>query len=353
MIKDYMRKDLADFRPYHSPLKPYQVKIDANENPYAHSDQVIAKIQEWVQNKDNLTRYPDTDINALREKLSEIHKVDKDEVICTVGSDQLIELIIKVFVEPGEVALVPNPSFSMYTLSTVLNHGKAVPYELDDDFNYDYEALISAYKLCQPKLVFICTPNNPTGNKATIEDMIQVLDTVKCPVIVDEAYEEFIGESMMQYIDQYPQLIVLRTFSKAYGIAGLRIGYGVANKEMIDMIGVAKPPYNVSSFSQAVAGFILDDLDYYKEQVKTISSNRDQLMKDLESKEVIERVYPSSANFILVKVKDDQLTEYLANQQMLVRGYNNVGRLAHHIRITVGTEEENRQLLSLLDTYKL
>ncbi len=352
MIRDYMRKDLVDFKPYHSPLKPYDVKIDANENPYPHSDKVLGQIKEWLDSKDNLTRYPDTDINVLREKLSEVHGVSKEEVICTVGSDQLIELIIKVFVEPGDAVLVPNPSFSMYTLSTVLNHGKAVPYELDENFGYDYDKLIEAYKIYQPKLVFICTPNNPTGNIASIEGMKKVLDTVKCPVIIDEAYEEFVGESMIEYIKEYPQLIVLRTFSKAYGIAGLRIGYGISNDEMIDMIGIAKPPYNVSSFSQAVATFILEDLAYYKNQVKDITANRQSLMKSLEAIDIIERVYDSAANFILVKVKDEGLTNYLADNKVLVRGYGPVGRLVSHIRLTVGNDTENKKLIDLIKSYK-
>lgn len=352
MIRDFMRKDLVDFKPYHSPLKPYDVKIDANENPYEHSPVVLEKVAAWLQDKDNLTRYPDTDVHELREKLAAYHGVNKEQVICTVGSDQVIELLIKVFVEPGEVALVPNPSFSMYTLSTVLNHGKAVPYELDDDFNYDYDKIIEAYKMYQPKLLFICTPNNPTGNTASIEGMKKVLDTVKCPVIIDEAYEEFVGETMMGYIKDYPQLIVLRTFSKAYGIAGLRIGYAVSNEEMIDIVSVAKPPYNVSSFSQAVASYIIDEADYYKAIVEDISTNCDELIKAFRELELFERVYDTAANFILVKTMEDGLADYLQENKVLVRGYSKVGRLASHIRFSVGTKAENERLLELLKAYK-
>lgn len=351
MIRDYMRKDLVDFKPYHAPLKPYDIKVDANENPFGHSEKVLKKINEWVLEKDNFTRYPDSDIHSLRDKISLLHGVSKDQTICTVGSDQLIELIIKVFVEPGEAVLVPNPSFAMYTLSTVLNHGKAVAYELDEDFNYDYDAIIDAYKIYQPKLVFICTPNNPTGNKASIEGIKKVLDCVKCPVIVDEAYEEFTSESMIDYVDEYPQLIVLRTFSKAYGIAGLRIGYGISNDEMIDIIGIAKPPYNVNSFSQAVAEFILDDIDFYKEQVTKISTNKEMLITELRELDIFEKVYDTSANFILTKVKDVALSSYLQFNKLLVRPYCDVGRLASHIRFSVGTAEENAQLINLINKF--
>jgi histidinol-phosphate aminotransferase len=352
MIKDYMRKDLKDFKPYHAPIKPYEIKVDANENPFPHSPYVLEKINEWFEDKDNMTRYPDTDVHNLREMLSHLYNVSKDEVICTVGSDQLIELIIKVFVEPGNHVLVPNPSFSMYEQSTVLNHGKAIAYELDENFDYDYEGIIKAYDLYHPKLLFICTPNNPTGNKASKAGMLRILDHVKCPVIIDEAYEEFDGESMIPMINDYPGLIVLRTFSKAYGIAGLRIGYGIANKEMIDIIGIAKPPYNVSSFSQDVAGFILEDMSYYKGLITSINEARDLLMMTLETMDHFKKIYPTSANFILTEIKDIALVDYLQQHKVLVRGYGNVGRLASHMRITVGTQEENYKLIQLIKAFE-
>lgn len=352
MIRDYMRKDLANFTPYHSPIKPYEVKIDANENPYPHSPKVIERIKAWADDKDNLTRYPDTDVNVLRSKISDVYKVTKEQVICTVGSDQLIEMLIKIFVEVGETVLVPNPSFSMYSLATILNHGKAVAYELDENYDYDYELIIEAYKKHQPKLVFICTPNNPTGNKASIEGMKKVLDSVKCPVIIDEAYEEFLGESMVEYIDSYPQLLILRTFSKAYGIAGLRIGYGISNEKMIDLVNIAKPPYNVSTFSQDIAGYILDDIDYYKKITHQISQNRDSLVEALRDCEIFEKVFDTTANFILAKVKDEGIIPYLTENKVLVRDYSKGSRLASHIRFSVGTEKENTILIDLIKAYK-
>ena len=175
MIKDYMRKDLMDFKPYHAPLMSYDIKLDANENPYVHSPYVLNKIKSWLDDeKDHLTRYPDTDVRALRQKLGACHGVSENEIICTVGSDQLIELIIKVFVEPGDVVLVPNPSFSMYGLSTLLNHGMVISYELNDAFDYDYDLILKAYEDHKPKLIFICTPNNPTGNEASLEGMKRI-----------------------------------------------------------------------------------------------------------------------------------------------------------------------------------
>jgi len=352
MIKDYMRKDLLDFKPYHAPLMAYDIKLDANENPYVHSPYVLDKIKSWVDEKDHLTRYPDTDVHNLRQKLGAYHSVSENEIICTVGSDQLIELIIKVFVEPGDGVLVPNPSFSMYGLSTLLNHGKVISYELNDDFDYEYDLILNAYEQHKPKLIFICTPNNPTGNKASLEGIKRVLDHVDCPVILDEAYEEFDGDTMVPYIETYRNLIVLKTFSKAYGIAGLRIGYGIACQEMIEVVNIAKPPYNLSAFSQAVASFILEDLDYYNVLIHRIKDEKERLYQFFLRMDCFEKVYPSKANFILLKIKDMDLTTYLQSHKVLIRGFGDQGRLAYHIRVTIGTEEENRRLMALIMAYE-
>lgn len=353
MIKDYMRKDLLDFKPYHAPLMNYDIKLDANENPYAHSPYVLEKIKLWIdEEKDHLTRYPDTDVHELRQKLGTYHGVSENEIICTVGSDQLIELIIKVFVEPGDGVLVPNPSFSMYGLSTQLNHGKVINYELDDAFDYDFDLILKAYEDHKPKLIFICTPNNPTGNKASLEGMKRILDHVNCPVIIDEAYEEFDGDSMVPFIPNYNNLIVLKTFSKAYGIAGLRIGYGIASKEMIEVVNIAKPPYNLSAFSQAVATFILEDLDYYNDLIHKINNEKEHLYQFFLGRDCFERVYPSKANFILVKITDMNLITYLQSHNVLIRGFGDQGRLAYHMRVTIGTDDENSRLIALIKAYE-
>lgn len=350
-IKAYMRQDLRDFRPYHAPIKPYVIKVDANETPFEHSPTVIEKMKAWVEEKDNLTRYPDTDCHALRDKIAAFYGKLKEEVICGVGSDQLIELILKVFLEPGDKILAPNPSFSMYGLSTLLNHGQVVNYELGEDFLYDTELLLQAYKVHQPKIVFICTPNNPTGSMIAPDDMRYLLEVIKCPVVVDEAYEEYISASMIDDIHNYPQLIVLRTFSKAFGLAGLRVGYGLANAEMIEIINTVRPPYNLSAFSQAVAGFVLDDAEFYMKKVHQIISIRDDFMHGLTSCGCFEKVFPSVANFVLVKLKDKDPTKFLAAHQVLIRDYGPTGRLAQMLRFTIGTQEENNRVLELLNIF--
>lgn len=157
---------------------------------------------------------------------------------------------------------------------------------------------------------------------------------------------------MVPFIPNYNNLIVLKTFSKAYGIAGLRIGYGIASKEMIEVVNIAKPPYNLSAFSQAVATFILEDLDYYKDLIHKINNEKERLYQFFLGRDCFERVYPSKANFILVKITDMNLITYLQSHNVLIRGFGDQGRLAYHMRVTIGTEDENRRLIALIKAYE-
>lgn len=351
MVNDYIRQDLKNFKPYHAPLKPYQIKVDANENPYGHAPKVIEQTKLWLEEKDNLTRYPDTDSTALRTKLGQYYDVTPDQVICGVGSDQLIEYITKLFIEPGDRILVPNPSFSMYGISNALNHGVTIKYELNEDFTYDVSEILARVEEAQPKVLFLCTPNNPTGSIMTNEQVLEVLEAVDCPVVLDEAYDEFVEDSMVKYIDKYPNLLILRTFSKAFACAGLRVGYGIGSVEMIEALNICKSPYNLPSFSQAVATYILESVDFYKEKVELLKKNRDILHVALEDCGLFEMVYPSKANFILVKAKDMGIMTHFSDNDVLIRSYGDKGRLANCMRVSVGTEVEIETMVALLNSY--
>lgn len=352
MIKDFVRKDLAGFEPYYAPLRPFDVKVDANENPFSHPQEVIEAAEKFFADKDNLTRYPDTDNTKLREKIAEFYGVKPSNVTCGVGSDQLIEYILKVFLEPGDKVMVPNPSFSMYGLTAKLNHGVVVQYELNEDFTYNTEAIIEIYKTQKPKIVFICTPNNPTGTVISKNELISLLTEIDCPVVVDEAYSEFVEENIVDQIAKFPQLIVLRTFSKIYGLAGLRIGYALANPEMIDIINICKAPYNLSQFSQEMGCIVLDNANAYENMAVELNAQREWLYNALKEVPIIKEVYPSKANFILVKVDDiEAVVDYCEKNKMLVRGFGTKGRLANCIRITVGTKAENQRLIECLKAF--
>jgi histidinol-phosphate aminotransferase len=347
-MNKYIRKDLENFRPYHAPLKPYEIKVDANENPFPHHEALKEAIGQWTKEKDNFTRYPDTDAHALRAKISEHYNVSKDNVMCGVGSDQVIECIIKVFIEPLDKVVMPTPTFSMYKLSTIVNHGQVIEVPLDDEFEYDLDLFIRTIKEEQPKLVFLCTPNNPTGCILNKEQIVEVIKACNCPIVVDEAYAEFTGISVVDMIDEYDNLIVVRTFSKSYGLAGLRTGYAIANKEMIDTLNVTKPPYNLSSFSQMASLFVLKHHSFYMEQVELLKKQRAYLAEQLKTLNFVEKVYNSGTNFLLIRVSDYTIVNLLEANKILVRDYPPTGDLANCIRITIGTEKENQKLLQIL-----
>lgn len=351
MIKDYIRNDLREFTPYHSPLKEYDIKLDANENPYIHNIDIIEKAKKWLEDCNNLRRYPDTDCNELRDTLAKYWQVNKENVICSVGSDQLIDSILKVFIEPQDKVLMPTPSFSMYKLGTRLNRGIPIEFALNDDFSYDVNKIIELYNKENPKCVFICTPNNPTGNIITANDIEKLLKVIKCPLIIDEAYGEYIEESMIDKVKDHENLIVLKTFSKAYGLAGLRVGYGIASKVMIDAINIVIPPYHLNSLSQFLAKTVIENSDKYSDKIKQIINNRKWLSDNLRNIEYVAKVYPSYANYLLIKVNDYGIVKELEDKKILVRGYGEQGELANCIRITVGTEDENRMLIEAMKHY--
>ncbi|MCT4545459.1 MAG: histidinol-phosphate transaminase [Vallitalea sp.] len=348
MINNYIRKDLKDFTPYHAQIKDYDIKIDANENPYEHNKEIIIKVNRWLEDCNNIRRYPDTDCTDLRNAIAKYWNVERDNVVCGVGSDQLIDSILKVFLEPGDKVLMPTPSFSMYKLSTKLNRGIPIEFSLEDDFSYNVEKIISLYRKEKPKCLFICTPNNPTGNTISIENMEKLLEEIECPVVIDEAYSEFIDESMIDKTYKYNNIIVLKTFSKAYGLAGLRVGYGIASKDMIDAINIVIPPYHLNSLSQFIAKTVIENTNEYNNKIEEINSNREWLFNNLKSINYVEKVYPSQANFLLIKVSSYTIAKKLENEKILVRGYGDAGELANCIRITIGTKEENEKLIDVM-----
>lgn len=348
MIREYIREDLKAYKPYHTALKPYDIKLDANENPYGHDPKVMEAMKKWLEDCEHIRRYPDMDCSLLKEAIARYWQVSEEQVICGVGSDQLIECIMKVFIEPGDKVLMPTPSFSMYKLSANLNRGISIEFPLNEDYTYPYEEIIRLYREHKPKCVFLCTPNNPTGTVIQPEDMEKLLEVMECPVVIDEAYGEFLGESMIHKLQSRENVIVLRTFSKAYGLAGIRIGYGITPKAMVDALSIVTPPYHLNAFSQYMAKTILEDTSYYDRIIDKLNEQRKWLMEQLEDISYVTKVYPSKANFILIKVDREGIVSRLEGKKILVRGYGTAGPLGNCIRISIGTEEENEVLIETM-----
>lgn len=360
-----IRADLQDFVPYQVEAVPYHIKLDANENPVYQNKKLAKHLAKWLRQKENVFRYPDTNAMALRCKLADYYnqsaevelELTPDQISCGVGSDQLLSNIFTAFIEPGDTVLIPNPSFSMYELGTRIAGGNCHFIELGADFEYLTETYLQAIEQVQPKLVIICNPNNPTGSLMEKSDIIRIVEATEGLVVLDEAYAEFSGRSMIDQIGQYDNLLILRTFSKAYSLAGFRLGYALGTTELIKGIHIVKPPYAIPAISQQAGCYVLDQMEQYRSNIHQIIKRRDKLIRKLSRKPVqaIEQVYPSGGNFILLKIKPDYepaLVEQLHRQQILVRHYQADSRLQHCIRVTIGSKAEMKQLYSILEQQK-
>lgn len=260
MIEELIRPEIRSFIPYNANQQPYRIKLDANESPYSLPIEVRQKLAAFILEDPKLNLYPDTDSIELRKVIGEHWSIPKEGIIVGTGSDQLIQVIANVFIGQKDKVLYPVPSFGMYRDSCLIAGGVAVKYLLDpiDKFEYSKETIIKAYESEQPKIIYICNPNNPTGNLMPIEDILEVVRYCsKSIVIVDEAYAEFCDTTVIPYVKEYQNLLVLRTFSKAYGLAGIRCGYSISSEKLASAISLAKPPYNISSLSQFVAQIVL------------------------------------------------------------------------------------------------
>ena len=340
--KAYIRKDLIGFTPYTAEHITKAIKLDANENPYAMDSAIKEKVINWLSEEEGFSVYPDSNCENLRGSIANYYNVDSNQVVCGVGSDQLIDCMARGILMPGDAVVYPDPSFSMYQSVITLNHGKGIAVFLNEDFSYDIEAMIRACKDNDAKLLILCTPNNPTGNSLSLDDIRQIAGSVSCPVMVDEAYGEFNEESAIDLINEFDNIVVLRTFSKAYGLAGLRIGYGLGSEKALYPIEISKPPYNVNTFTQVVAQMVIENARPYKDHVKEMKAEREILKSSLEDMGL--KVYPSDANFLLIECDKIELDEHLKSKNIYIRAMKIRGKKMY--RISVGTKEQNKLVLA-------
>ena len=337
-ITKLVRKNILDMKPYSSARDEFkgeaEIFLDANENPFPS----------------HYNRYPDPLQWRVKEKLAEIKKVKPEEIFLGNGSDEAIDLIIRAFCEPyRDSILITDPTYGMYAVCSELNAVPIIKVELTKDFDLDLDTLFSALTT-DTKIIFLCSPNNPTGNLLSPTKILNVLDQFKGIVVIDEAYIDFAKtESFVQLLTAYPNLIVLQTFSKAWGLAGLRLGMAFASKELIQILNKIKYPYNVNIQTQEIALKTLQDCKKKEEAVIEIIRERIKLASDLSQLALTEHIYPSDANFLLVKVKDAPGTyRYLMDRKIIVRDRSKVTLCKNCIRITVGTPQENRNLIIAL-----
>ncbi|MDN5480998.1 MAG: histidinol-phosphate transaminase, partial [Chryseobacterium sp.] len=296
-------------------------------------------------------RYPDSSQKKLKNKLAGLKGLSPEQIAIGNGSDELIDLIIKIFCEPKKDAiLMMNPSFAMYGFYAAVNENEVVKLDLDDNFEMVKDDFLKITQKRDIKVFFLCSPNNPTGNSVKdLEFFIQNFDGI---VVIDEAYIEFSeNRSGIEVLDQYPNVIILQTFSKAWGTAGARVGTAYASKEIIRFINTVKAPYNVNTLSQELIISLLDDKNKLKDNVAKVLNEREWLKEEFKSIDCIEKVFPTDANFFLIKMKDGtKVYQTMLDEEILTS--QRAPAIQNCIRINVGTREENEKLVNVLKTVK-
>ncbi len=355
-VERLVRREVAAMEPY-TPIVPFEVlsrrlgrspeeivKLDANENPYGPSPRALEALARYRY----YHIYPDPDQHALREAISRYVDMPKEMILAGNGADELIDLILRVFVGPGDGVLNCPPTFGMYAFDGRLQGGRVIDVPRRDDFSLDVEVIEAAVRRERPRVLFLTSPNNPDGSLLP-DKVLSRLVRLPVVIVVDEAYAEFAGHSVVQWVRDYPNLIVLRTFSKWAGLAGLRVGYGVFPENVIRHLWKIKQPYNVNVAATAAAIASLEDLEYLRANVAKIVAERERLMEKLTGFDFL-RPYPSRANFILCRVVGREarsLKTALEAHGVLVRYFNKQG-LTDCIRISVGRPEDTERLVEAL-----
>ena len=359
LYQNLVRSDIADMAPY-TPIVPFDVlskrlgipaediiKLDANENPYGPAPSIYHAIAD----EKDYHIYPDPDSTALRQALSRYTGIDATHIIAGQGADELIDLIVRLFVSPGDAVINCPPTFGMYRFDTELNGGKIIDVERKADFSLDTESIVEiAVDSKNTKILFITSPNNPDGSVLS-DACLQQLLQLPLVVVLDEAYIEFAGGSRADWVLQHENLIVLRTFSKWAGLAGLRVGYGIFPEWIISHLLKIKQPYNVNVAGSAAAVASLSDVRQLQENIMKIVEERERLYSALRNFDFLEP-YPSEANFILSRVVGRDaagLKAALAERGILIR-YFNTPRLQDHVRISVGKPSQTSALLDALES---
>lgn len=340
-LEKLVRPNISKLTPYSSARNEFSgvasVFLDANENPF----------------NEPYNRYPDPLQRKVKELLATIKGVKPENIFLGVGSDEGIDLAYRIFCRPGiDNVVAIAPSYGMYEVCADINDIEYRRVQLDDNFGFTPDNILAATD-DNTKLIWICSPNNPTGNAYPLDLIIETANTFKGIVMVDEAYIDFSSKgSMLAHLAECPNVIVLQTFSKAWGRAGLRLGVAYACPEIIDFYNKVKYPYNVNAITQEKAIEALTNIQEVETWVKELLDNRASLAKCLEGMQCVKHIYPSDANFLLVKVDNpDNLYDFLNKQGIIVRNRNRVEKCAGCLRITIGTHEENVQLINAINYY--
>lgn len=344
-IDSLIRPNIKNLVPYSSARDEFsgeaKVFLDANENS------IGSPLIKWYN------RYPDPHQQKLKKAISAIKNIYAEQIFLGNGSDECIDLLYRCFCEPGiDNVIICPPTYGMYEVSAAINNVEVRKVSLLKNFQLDLDE-VSAQVDEHTKLVWICSPNNPTGNSINREDIEELLNNFSGIVVIDEAYINFSRQrSYLSSLTEYPNLVVLQTFSKAWGLAGLRLGMACASKEVIGVMDKVKPPYNINQATQELALKAIQEIGQVNEMIKDLVSMRIALAEVFETIPIVEKVYPSDANFLLVKIMEaPRVFNYLLSKGVVVRNRSNVELCDNCLRITIGTERENTILIDALADY--
>lgn len=335
-INNLVRANIKALKPYSSARDEFKgtadVFLDANENPFGE-----------------LNRYPDPQQSKIKEKLSTIKSVETNQIFIGNGSDEVIDLAFRIFCEPGkDKVLTFTPTYGMYDVSANINNIEVIKQPLINDFQINLNQLQPYLDFEDVKIIFICSPNNPTGNSINTEDIEYIIENFNGIVIVDEAYIDFSSQaSFIKNINKYNNLIVSQTFSKAWGLAGVRVGVAYASEAIVALYNRVKPPYNVSTLNQEAVLECLNNQSEVSKNIDIILSERTKLKDALNQLDIVKKIYSTDANFLLVEVDNaDKTYQYLIDKKVIIRNRNT--QVENCIRITVGTAVENQKLIEAL-----
>lgn len=343
-LKELTRPNIWNLAPYSCARNEYSGKqatvfLDANENPYNNP----------------LNRYPDPLQDELKKRISAVKGVPMKNIFLGNGSDEAIDLVFRCFTEPGKDNVVAiEPTYGMYRVCADINNVEYRAVLLNQDFSLNADAILQA---CDDntKVIWLCSPNNPTGNLLDRNEIIRIITTFQGLVVVDEAYSDFAKAKPIRYeLAQYPNLIVLNTMSKAWGCAGIRLGMAYASQEIINIFNKVKYPYNINILTQEKALEILKDPFQTDEWINTLNNECKRVMDAFKLLPICEKVYPTDANFFLVRMSDAQtIYDYLKKCGIIVRNRTNITLCKNCLRVTIGTRTENMELISALRQYQL
>jgi len=346
-LNNIIRENIRNLAPYSSARDEFKGKegifLDANENAFGSPI------------PGNYNRYPDPLQLEVKEKLSKIKGIPARNIFIGNGSDEAIDLLFRAFCRPGiDNVIICPPTYGMFEVSANINDVRIIKVPLTaEDFQLDTKNILKSVNE-NSKLIFVCCPNNPTGNGIKWSDIKLLLENFKGIVVVDEAYINFASYRSLAFeLINYPNLVILQTLSKAWGLAGLRVGMAFGSEAIIAVLNKIKPPYNINIASQELVMNALEKTDLINDQIKEIVSERNKLSGELLQFPAIVKVYPSEANFLLVKVKDAAaLYNFLVSKKLIVRDRSRVTLCENCLRITIGTKEENKIVLNALKEYR-